>query len=274
MRKSKLQDILTKEILEYEYKNLGSMQKISDKLGVSIDSVYKYMKLHQIQYEQHYTGIYDCNHDLFSEENEKAFYLAGFIAADGSLQKRKYSKILKICLSIKDKDHLINIRNWMESNNPIKEYVVKPSKKVKRAGLCAELQIVSHQIYDDLSNFNIVPRKSLIYSLPDYLLDHKLINHFLRGVFDGDGCITNCGLGEGRNVLQKHFNILGTEKFMQQYQEVLLKNSDINGVKITQKDNVWSLSYSGNNKVQSIYDFLYKDATIYLDRKRDKFTQH
>ena len=29
--------------------------------------------------------------------------------------------------------------------------------------------------------------------------------------------------------------------------------------------------HGGNNQVQLIYDFLYRDATIYLDRKHTKF---
>lgn len=95
----------------------------------------------------------------------------------------------------------------------------------------------------------------------------------MRGYFDGDGSISNCGLGINRKIIQKSFKILGTELFISQYKELLKSNCNLNDNKILKIKNIYSLSYSGNNAVKRIYDFLYKDATIYLDRKRDKFIQ-
>ncbi len=86
------------------------MQKIAEKLNISKNSVYKYMKLYHILYDKHYTGFYTCNENFFSYDSAENFYIAGFIAADGSLQKRKYSKILKICLSNNDLLHLEKIK--------------------------------------------------------------------------------------------------------------------------------------------------------------------
>ena len=61
-----LLNYLSKEILEYEYKTCGSMQKIADKLNVSIDSIYKYMKMYNISYSPYYKGIYTCNNNFFN----------------------------------------------------------------------------------------------------------------------------------------------------------------------------------------------------------------
>jgi len=44
--------------------------------------------------------------------------------------------------------------------------------------------------------------------MPEWLMNHKLINYFLLGYFDGDGCIS---LNENKKILQIH--IAGTEKF-------------------------------------------------------------
>jgi ribosomal protein L20A (L18A) len=270
MKKSKIQNILTKEILECEYKELGSMQKIANKLNVSIDSVYKYMKLYHIEYKKHYTGIYNCNENFFKEETPESFYVAGFLAADGSLQQRKYSKIVKICLSKKDKQHLEKIKSILKSNHPIKEYQVKPTKKSKISGYCVEIQIVSNTLFDDLARFNIIPKKTFVYCIPEWIINHQLVNHFMRGYFDGDGCVSWCGLGDGRTIRQLYFNILGTKLFLEAYQNILEHNCQLNHNNLCQKDNVFSLSYSGNNIIQRIGNFLYKDATIYLERKYDQ----
>jgi hypothetical protein len=274
MNKNRLQNKLTKEILEYEYKTLGSMQKIANKLSVSIDSVYKYMKLYGLSYDKHFTGIYECNENIFDSDNAESFYLAGFIAADGSLQKRQYSKILKICLSNVDLAHLEKIKISFNSNHPIKTYNVKPGKLIKTSHKCVEIQIVSDKIYDDLLRFNIVPNKTFIYMMPEWLVNHPLVHHFMRGYFDGDGSISYCGLSAGRAIKQLHFNILGTQNFIEEYRNILIKNCQLHYNKTVVKNNVFSLSYSGNKVVKKIYDFLYKDATIWLDRKREKFIFH
>jgi hypothetical protein len=270
MRTSKLSTILTKEMLEYNYNLYGSMQKMADALNISIDSIYKYMKLYNIKYNQHYVGLYECDHHLFSRDDERSFYLAGFIAADGSLQNRKYSKILKITLSEKDYDHLYNIKNILKSNNPIIKYKVKPSKLVKSINNCVQLQIVSKDIYSDLSRFNIVPNKTFIYYMPEWLINHPLINHFMRGYFDGDGSFSYCGLGPNRIVKQMSFNLLGTELFIKQYKAILEQKCVINIAKIIKRKNIYLFNYSGNINIAKITKFLYKDATIYLNRKYDK----
>jgi hypothetical protein len=272
MRKSKLASILTKEMLKYEYEQLGSLQKMANKLQVDVKSISKYMKLYNIPYVPHNQRTYLCNDNIFSVENEKAFYLAGFIAADGSLQKRQYSKILKITLSKTDFQHLEKIRDLMDSNNPIKEYIVPPSELIPTEQRCVEIQIVSKQIFDDLAKFNIVPNKTDIYKFPKWLIDHPLVNHFMRGYFDGDGCISRCGLGEGRTVIQKSISMLGTKSFIRTFRDVLAKNSKLSLAKMyIHNDSVWAFRYTGNGNAKKIYDFLYKDATVYLDRKRDKF---
>ena len=276
MVKNLLQDILTKEMLEYEYKNLGSMQKIANKFNVSIDSITKYMKLHGINYSSHYKGIYSCNDKFFSEDTEESFYWAGFIAADGNLKiRRNATKIIKICLALKDKDHLDKFKLSIKSNHPLKEYKVKPSKLSQKIRHSVQISIVSKDMFDDLNRFNIIPNKTKIYDMPTWMLNHPLSHHYLRGYFDGDGSISTCGLGKGRIVLQGSFSLLGNKEFINKYIEMLVKNAKVNYAKNclktpNSKHKVYSLSYSGNNNIKKIYYYLYKDATIWLDRKKEK----
>jgi len=271
MRKNRLQSILTKEMLEYEYNLLGSMQKIADKLSVSIDSISKYMKLYKISYAPRYTGLYDCDETIFQNATEESFYLAGFIAADGSLQQRKYSKILKITLSKKDLDHLKKIKAAFDSNHPIKEYCVIPNKLVKKSHQSVEIQIVSEQIFNDLRKFNVVPNKTKIYSIPEWLSTHPLVHHYMRGYFDGDGTITHLSLGKGRTIRQGSFSMMGTYDFVKKYQAILVKNKIIDANKITNHGSIKRIMYCGNRRITNIYNFLYKDATIWLNRKKVKF---
>ena len=274
MSKKSLQEILTKEMLEYEYNECGSIQKIADKFNISFDSISKYMKIYNIPYKKHYTGIYHCNHDFFSIDCESSFYWAGFIAADGSLQNKKYSKVLKITLSKKDENHLKKFKEHINCNNPIKTYMVKPSKLVTKICYCSEIQIVSHKIFYDLSKFNIVPNKTKIYDLPNWLIDHPLVHHFMRGYFDGDGCLTSCGLSKNRTITQANFSIIGNYNFINKYQQILIQNNITNTTKIIKYDNIYKLNYCGNNNIRKIFKFLFNNSNIWLDRKYNLFQKY
>lgn len=263
--------LLTKNMLEYEYKLCGSLQKIADKYHISVDSVSKYMKLYDISYNKHYSGIYSCNNSLFTCDTESSFYWAGFIAADGSLQQRKYSKILKITLSNKDKSHLEKFKISINSTHPIKCYKVKPSKLINKEHMCSEIQLVNDLLFDSLGRFNIVPNKTFTYNIPNFLLNHSLSHHFMRGYFDGDGCITNCGLIKNRKIVQGSFEILGTKDFIENYQSILINKANLHATKINKHYGIYKLNYSGNNNIKNIYNFLYNDAHVYLDRKHNKF---
>lgn len=270
MSKNSLETVLTREILEYNYNIYGNMQKVSTILNVSVDTISKYMKKYNISYSPHYKGIYTCNERFFLDDNEQSFYWAGFVAADGSLQKRKSSKILKLCLAQKDNNHLEKFKLSLNSNHPIKHYPIKPNKLIKTNNICVEIQIVNNLIFDSLNKFNIVPNKTKIYDMPDWILNHQLIHHYMRGYFDGDGCISHCGLSLGK-TLQGNFSILGTLNFIRNYKSLLIKNIQLSDVKINNRNNIYEIKYAGNNNIRKLYYFLYKDATIFLDRKHNKF---
>lgn len=261
-----LQKLLTKEMLEYEYAQCGSMRKMAKKLHLDIDTISRYMKLHDVKFVPHYNGLYDCNETIFSEETERSFYLAGFIAADGSVQYRQHSKVLKIALSIKDKMHLEMLRKLFDSNHPISTYTVKSSNG--NTSQDVEMSIVSNMICDDLLKFNVVPNKTATYTFPIWLSQHPLVKHFMRGYVDGDGCFTFHK--EEDKSDQLIFQLRGTYSFLETFAKILQKQVTAaahNRVKTY--DSTSTITYSGNIIAKSIHDYLYEDATIYLDRKRN-----
>jgi hypothetical protein len=88
-----------------------------------------------------------------------------------------------------------------------------------------------------------------------------LIRHFIRGYFDGDGCIicTN----KTRSI-----NLLGTPNFLTMCQK------HFNVYNILHKNHNSSLTVrfdAFGKTAYKIAEFLYKDSTIYLDRKYTKY---
>ena len=194
------------------------------------------------------------NEDLFSKNTPESFYWAGFIAADGCIGKHK---TVAIGLSIKDLKHLEKLRNLIDKRKNINIY--------KKA---CKLVLSSKKMVADLERFNITPRKTKTYVFPRWLVKHKLVNHFLRGYFDGDGSFST-QLLKGCNIKQLRFNVLGTKQFIDIYIKVLEFNCKTNFRKSTKGRGVYIFECGGNIKSRKIRDFLYKNSNenIRMDRK-------
>lgn len=204
--------------------------------------------------------IYSQNDDIFKVEDEKSFYLAGFIAADGCVINVGNEYALRIDLANNDRDFLSNIKDLFSCNKPI--YITNRNSSV--------LTINSYSIFNDLKKFNIVPRKTKIYTFPEWLINHQSVHHFMRGYNDGDGCFYV------KNATGIHpkisFELAGTSSFLTTYRSILESKCKLNPRKqeilpINNK-NISRLCYSGNT-VPGIVSYLYKDATVFLPRKKE-----
>lgn len=273
MRKnSYLKNILTKELLEKEFAELKSSKAIGRKLGVSGDTVSRYME--EFGLIPNKKVSYNCNHKTFSIDSEISFYLAGFIAADGCIKSKKgtTSKSLYIGLSNKDRKHLEKIRDTLGAEHPIGDYEVKNSKKNPKWNdtICSSITITSAQIYSDLQRFNITERKTHTLTLPDWMRDHPLRHHFIRGYIDGDGCFSSA-IGRNRKVRQVFFSVRGTTQFLTSLRSIL--EADLNLEERTKdiriNNGIGVLEYGGNRVCKALAEYLYRDSTIYLDRKKE-----
>jgi intein-encoded DNA endonuclease-like protein len=107
--------------------------------------------------------------------------------------------------------------------------------------------------------------KSFKIKFPEWL-DKKLWNHFIRGYFDGDG-----GICISKNSLYKsNLNITSNFEFMNQIQEILIKECNINKTKLNKKGNVYILNVSGKFQLSRVLKYIYNDSHIFLQRKYDK----
>lgn len=268
--------LVSKEILEEAYARLGTLKAVGRELKIDPDSIKLYMQKFGLDYNKQI--IYNVDHDFFSRDNEQSFYIAGFIAADGCVKDRKSSSgvirpEMAIGLSKKDKLFLEQLRQIMKAEVPIRDFIVKNSKRnpLWNDIWKSDLVITSKQICDDLKRFNIVPRKSLIYTFPEWIKTHPLKHHFIRGYNDGDGSFYIPKLKEGRTVDQIYFSMRGTSSFLTDVRYIFEQECDLkvreNPIRIS--SNHGCLEYGGNGIVSKIVDYLYKDATIYLSRKKE-----
>lgn len=265
------ESILTKNQLEKDYKQYKSIAKIATKYSVS----YTVIRSRLIKYNIPIQGKkYNSNYNIFSEETEQAFYLAGFIAADGCIRVSKTNKNssyinhrLVIALAEKDIDFLYKIRGILECENPVGIYEVKLNDKNKKWNntKVAKFSITSEKMIQDLKKFNIGPQKSLTYDMSEWLITHKLIHHFIRGYIDGDGSFYISS--KRKNV---SFSLRGTVPFLEKIKNIfnmlcnLCTKSNINT-----ENGIGKLSINSNIMVVKIFNYIYKDATIFMKRKHD-----
>jgi len=185
------------------------------------------------------------------DTEEKAYWL-GFICADGWMAKSEPS--FGIGLGVRDKNHLSKIADLFD---------VKISEDEKRV----QIQVYNPITYEHLLDKDVVPLKSYIdcFKVFDYIPEY-LMNHFIRGWFDGDGSIS---------LMKKNaseFSIVGTLGNIEKIQNLILENVEIlNKTKILPCKNIFALKWGGSSQLMDLREWLYKDATVFLERKKDKF---
>lgn len=81
-------------------------------------------------------------------------------------------------------------------------------------------------MFNDLIKQGCVPNKSLILTFPNkYHVPKNLINHFIRGYFDGDGCITRRTRGDHSQI---SCSITSTEDMCNSILNIILDMCEIN----------------------------------------------
>lgn len=183
-------------------------------------------------------------------------YILGFIIADGCIVQgtyKGYSDTLKFGVQLKDKDILEKIKSQLKAMHTISTF--------KNA---AFFSISSQTMVNDLKNLGITHRKSLNENVP--IMPPQYTKHFIRGIVDGDGSIwqdkrsyPTLSISGGENILRfirDHFFI----KF--RLYSILTKQSYSKKV----RRYLYQISYRANS-AKTLINYLYKDATMYLDRK-------
>jgi len=249
--------------------NKVPVKKIMDKFNIkSNKTVYDIVKRngrsHQISNKK-----YDVNSNYFEDINteEKSYWL-GFLYADGYVRLRRSGE-LKLKLKQTDREHIELFRVCIESTHPIKNDISNVkygNNKISKSKL-SYISINNTKMVKDLIKFGCVNNKSFIIKLPK--LKNDLIRHFIRGYFDGDGCIYI-----SKNNNNCTFNITsGSKNIIDDINDVF-KNIQIIKCYIKITKNTYRLNIYDKIELLKLYNYLYDNSTIYLKRKFNKFKSY
>lgn len=246
-----------------KYNSGISLRQLEKEFKCSRKTLSNILKENNVTIKDNTINSRKYNHDetfFDSIDTEHKAYWLGFMYADGFIEaKRKHgNQKFGISLNSIDIEHLEKFKTDLKSNNPIKIY---KGSGYNSTGEFAKLLITCQRTVDNLKANGCMEQKTYNLKFPD--IPKHLIRHFIRGYFDGDGCLSYY-------VKSKRYyevSFVGTKDFLTSLMKHFGKE-----LKLSTKDNItYQLKFGGNIQVKEILDYLYKDSTVYLDRKYEKY---
>lgn len=270
MSKKVLSDNEVKEII-FKYVEEGkSILQISKEVPYSYDVVRRVLVENgiKIRSNSYNSRKYHCNEHYFDEIDspEKAYWL-GFIYADGYISFPDYSFLLGIGLAKQDEEHLIKFKNAINSNHKINTYKSHGYANT----MYSRITIRSDHMCKQLMQKGVVLHKTNILKFPYNIVPDDLMSHFIRGYFDGDGCLTY-HIKKGTNRTVFSIKIVGTKEVLEGINKYIPINKTFNLTKRRKNNtNNYNLEIGGNKQVGVVLDYMYKNSTVHLDRKYEKY---
>lgn len=246
-----------KEIIKL-YNQNRNMREISKKYNTNRFMISNILKKNNIKIRNRSNYHKYKVNELFFEniDNEKKAYCLGIWYADGC----NFAKENCIIISLKDLDVIKKIKKTMNFNGPITKI------KEENYALLYKLTIYHKKLSQDLIKWGCVQRKTYCLNFPKNISE-ELMPHFIRGLFDGDGCI--CPVTKSKRWC---VSITGTKDICNglrnylNYGYVYINRKNINNHHETY---IWTTK--GQREVKYFLDYIYNNAVIYMNRKFKKY---
>lgn len=184
--------------------------------------------------------------------SEESDYWLGYLAADGCIiNNKKYRQYTVNLFTIDDEIKEKYQEYW---NNEINYHYRKISK-------LHHLYFSNLELIKELDKIGITTRKSKTIKL-----NIPLNPHIVRGIFDGDGWVRKYN---SKRMKYESKITTGSTNLMKQ----LIQYFDTNNLvyKVKQKGNAFDINFYRKLESYKFYKLLYQDATIYMERKYNKF---
>ena len=213
--------------------------------------------------------------DIFNPVNTpEAAYILGFYIADGCLNGNKFV----ITLNEKDKEILEKIRDYM---SPITKLIYK-KETINKQG------IVSHPMYSFafackeivscLEDLGLGKNKTYLSKSIKNVVPKELMWDFIRGYWDGDGCISSSNVTKNvketsYNYINIGFTIISKDPDILNEMNEFFMEEGINTHVYPDNKGNYLVGTHSKSEVEKIYNKLYTSSNLFMKRKRTKFNE-
>jgi len=217
--------------------------------------------------------------ELQKIDTEEKAYLLGFIYGDGCittyLEKTGRERFLtKVSIQERDKQ-LIKTFKYIFPFFNIKKFDY--SKYNKKSQVQYSISKSSKELFKDLEKNGVYTRKSFenkeLLKIPN--ISKELLPSFIRGLWDSDGSFYTTK--QRPNLLLAEF--CSSSQNLVEEVNYLLEEEGIKTLGVRERDNnnkslMYSITIVETLQVQSLVNLLYKDSSIFLERKYNKAINH
>jgi hypothetical protein len=268
----KLSDSDVKDIInKYQIEKL-SCSKIAKLYNVHETCIRRWIKIKNVpkNSQSRLNNEHGLNENYFEKiDTEDKAYFLGLLYADGCVNLNNNK--LSIGLQKQDKNILEVFKQYLDTTRNLRCYKYKNINHQDQF----ILTLRSKKICNDLFKLGCIPNKSLILKFPELsLIPNKLFHHFIRGYFDGDGSFGLYKPHRG-NGLHPQFNIVSTKDFCESLKTFLEAELKITAYLRPANNNkiTYRFHYFKHNDIYKFLEYIYQDATIFLNRKYKKFLE-
>jgi transposase-like protein len=251
------------EIIRLYDEELYSIEEISKHLQLPYSTVGKHISIYSKTVRGRPRLTKD--HHFFDNINsEKKAYWLGLIVADGYVHRSG----IKIYASRQDRGHIKKLADILgvyiqdfERRTP-KGNISKMSALEFRSTNTAEVLSSMGLSHDKAHD----PQLAMVFEA----ISPELLNHFVRGVFDGDGHLT---VFFDRGYKRVTLGFTGNTKFIERLRDCIVDKTKVRSNKVVRiKKSQFSaaLHWGSKEDVYAILNWMYDQATITLPRKYEK----
>ena len=197
------------------------------------------------------------------DTEEKAYWL-GFLMADGFVSDNN-----RVELQIKDKEHIEEFKRFLQSKHKISErHIILDDKEF----VSYRISFQDKNIAEKLKSYGCIPRKTFEMHIPN--INDELFKHWLRGYFDGDGCIYYYSQYKHRKGAWRINISSGNQEILNEIVDKLNSLINFKNLKIVHNRTCYNIVAVNIYDTATLLDYMYKDITIALKRKYELYTQY
>lgn len=213
--------------------------------------------------------------NIFNPVNTpEAAYILGFYIADGCLNGNKFV----ITLNEKDKEILEKIKDYM---SPITKLIYK-KETINKQG------IVSHPMYSFafsckeivscLEGLGLGKNKTYLSKSIKNVVPKELMWDFIRGYWDGDGCISSSNVTKNvkktsYNYINIGFTIISKDPDILNEMNEFFIEEGINTYVYPDNKGNYLVGTHSKPEIEKIYNKLYTSSNLFMERKRTRFNE-